>query len=97
MLDIIKGLDLDGHDLEALVEYAAFTDLFVSQFEKNSLEVPSWLKEKRESLESTIKSKRRDAVVAALKSAEAKFDSLKSAEDKRKDLQDEITRLKSLL
>ncbi len=97
MLDIIKGLDLDGHDLEALVEYSSFARQFTEEFKTNGLEVPTWLTEKNEELASVIKTKRRDSVLAALKSAEAKLDSLKSAEDKRADLKADIERLRALL
>lgn len=97
MLDIIKSLDLDGFDLDTLVEYSAFARQFTEEFKANGLEIPSWLTEKREELERTIKTKRRDSVLAALKSAEAKLDTLKSAEEKRTDLKAEVERLRSLL
>lgn len=97
MLDKLKGLNTDRLDIDDVVAYLAFANSVKVEFEKHELEVPDWLTETIDALKTEVKARRRDNLMRALKAAEAKAAGLRSPEQKRRDAQADIKRIKEAL
>lgn len=97
MMDQLRNLNMDRIDMDDAVALLAFGRTVVKTYEENSLETPEWLKESIAQLEREVKARRRDNLERALKNARARRDSLKTAEEKRATLDEEIARITKAL
>jgi hypothetical protein len=97
MLDELRNFNEEAMDMEELVELAAFGRSFRSEFEALGAEVPDWVDIQLKSLRRVIRSRDMDRLEKMIREKEARLEALKPAEEKRKDLQEEIDRLKQKL
>lgn len=97
MLNELKNLNLDRYDEEGIVALLAFGENLAETYKKNDLEAPDWLAEKLTSLRKEIVSRRRDNIERALKNAKARREALRTAEEKRNDLDKSIAALEAKL
>lgn len=97
VLDRIRNFNSERSDLDEMVELLVIGEEILGGYEKNSLEAPEWLKDNVGVLRKEIAARRRDNLERALKLAEGRLETLKSAEEKRQDTAAEITRLRAAL
>jgi seryl-tRNA synthetase len=97
MLEQLKRFDADRADMEEMLELSAYGRTLVAEYDALSVPQPEWLAEVLDRLKKAIADKRRDAILKALKTVKARKETLKSAEEKRKDAEAEIERLTKML
>lgn len=90
----LRDFNADGVSLDELVAFAAFGKLVKNEFEAHEVEVPEWVEDQLQTLEREITSRSADARNARVKEIESRLAALKTNEEKRKDLQEELERLK---
>lgn len=94
----LKNLNIERvADVDEMVAMHAFGESLQATYEKHQMPIPEWLPESLRILSKEIASHRRDSIERALKLAKSRFEALKSADEKRKDLQLEIERLTASL
>jgi hypothetical protein len=96
MLDLLRNLDANRIDLTAAVELSACARSYAAECETLGVETPDWFDPQVKALRREIKSRQQDAIEMRLRSARARLDSLKTADEKRQALQDEIAKLEAL-
>lgn len=92
-VNALKNLNIERIDVDEMVALHAFGGGLQRAYEAHQLPVPEWLPENLRVLSKEIASHRRDSVERALKLANSRLDALKTADEKRRDLQAEIERL----
>lgn len=97
LLNDLKAANFDRLDLDEAVSLLAFASSLDATYKAHQLETPDWLKDKLPSLRKEVDRRRRDSLEAALKSALARRDALRTSEEKRKDTDAEIARLQASL
>jgi hypothetical protein len=93
----LKGLVVEGIDLDHAVALAAYGELMTSHYAKHQQEVPDWLTNNVKALNDEIHRRGRDNLERALKEAEAEATRLLTADEKRKANAEKIERLKKAL
>lgn len=93
----LRQFDIDRADLDDMVEISTLGKLLVSEYEGNELQAPEWLTDTLTKLKSEISSRQRDNTVKALKEARARLTALKTAEEKKVDLNAQIAELEAKL
>ena len=97
MLSEVKDVNPDIIPLEDLIGLYAYLEMTVAQFNSFGVDVPDWLTSKSKAVRRTIEYKAGDVVEKKLKLAKEKLQSLKSADEQRKDLVKEIAKLEGQL
>ena len=97
MLEKLKRLDLNKVDLEEAIALVTFGETMVDGFTTRGLEVPGWLTDNVRELNREIRNRQRDNLEMALRETDAQLESLKTASEKRADLQARRERLKQAL
>lgn len=98
MLVELKRFDPDRElNMENLVALQIFAEGLKKGFLDNSLEVPEWLLDKIDTLKTEIHTRRKNTIKQAIKEAEARVASYKTASEKRADAQAELDKLKALV
>lgn len=98
MLLELKRFDPDRVvEMEQLVALQIFAEGLKKGFTDNALDVPEWLLDKLDTVKSEIHTRRKNAIRAAIKEAEARVASYKTASEKRADAQAELDKLKALV
>lgn len=95
MLNQLRGLQIDKYDLDEIVYLDFVTAGLLMQYESYDLEPPEFLVDAASKLQFEIGKRREENLSKALKLAEAERTSLRSIDEKRKDLDARISRLKS--
>jgi Skp family chaperone for outer membrane proteins len=93
----IKTIDTDGIDTDDAVALLATAKAMKTEYRENFLEVPDWLTAGAAKLEREVRSRRRESLEKALANAVARKEALKSADEKRRDAEAEIERLRAAL
>lgn len=97
MLEQLRNVNVDRMDLDEVVALLTFGEQLQANYTANALEVPEWITDKTSALKKEAQRRRRDNLEAALKSAVARKEALKTADQKRADTDAEIERLKAAL
>lgn len=85
--------DVQGQSLETLWFVIVLMKLIVDKSAELKMAVPEWFGDLLETLNGHYKASVRSAKLAALKQLRARQDSLKTADEKRKDLSEQIAAL----
>lgn len=97
LIEKLKNFNVVANPVEEAVELYAFGTTVVAAYDKLQLKSPDWIAEKLKEVDVEVKRRARDEKVARLKAARARLDSLKSVDDRRKDLTAEIADLEKEL
>ncbi len=89
MLQQIRDLQIDRHTMEELVALKVFATGMLKEYEVNRLPAPEWLKTNTGELVKEIERKRKDSLEAALAQVKARRNELRTADEKRRDLEQE--------
>jgi hypothetical protein len=93
----LKQFDVDRADLDEMVEVSCLGKLLVAEYEANSLKAPEWVNDTLDSLKTEIAARKRDNLAKRLKDAKARQTQLRSQEEKKADLANEIAELEAAL
>lgn len=93
----LKAVNYDKIDVDEAVALLGFGNMMQSQYRSSGLEVPEWLKDSVSSLEKDVARRKRDSLERALKSALARRDALKTADEKRREAEADIARINAAL
>lgn len=94
-MDELKNFDANRMDLEALVELSAFARTIEGEYVALKVAAPEWVTVQAKSLRREITSRLADAKEKSLREKKARLATLKTTEEKRKELADEIAALES--
>jgi len=97
MLEQLRNCLADRLDLQQAVALSAFARTLRAEFEAHQIEEPDWLGEKIKMLHREIRAMNADAVAARLRSARARLEALRTPDEKRAQLQKEISELEALV
>jgi hypothetical protein len=97
MLKELRGLDVERTDLDEMVALSTFGLSMKVEYERLTIPVPEWLETRLGELDRTIRSQRREALEKKVKELEARKDALKTAEQKRQDVDAELAKVKAAL
>jgi hypothetical protein len=94
MLEMLKSFSSVGRaDTEDLISLSAYGRQLEAEFTALSVEVPEWVTNQLKALRREIKSRNADALANKLRSAKARLETLKTPDEKRTALADEIAKL----
>ena|SRR6185436_3617338 len=93
----LKNLNLDRLDLEEAVSLSAFGVIVQQRYLALALEAPEWLSVNLKTLDREIESRVSDDLTKQLREKRARLESLKPADQKRRELALEIKRLEKAL
>lgn len=93
----LRNLDVNRYDLDQMVELSSVAGMLLEHYGNLELEVPDWLLKSRKALLDAIAEKNRGRIEARVKELEARVDALTPAETKRRQLTDELARLRKKL
>ena len=96
-MDALKNFDLpaDRLDVADLIGLSAFARIATDEYAKHGLTVPEWVTDKQNLVAREISTRSADAKAARLKDLKARRAALKTAEEKRVDLDAEIAKLEA--
>jgi len=97
MIEKLKSFSANKYDMEELVVLSAYGKMVAAEFESLTIDKPAWLSEAQTGVAGEIRSRTADALKKKLTDAKARFETLKTPDQKRQDTQDEIKRLEAAL
>jgi DNA repair exonuclease SbcCD ATPase subunit len=97
MIDQLKRANLDNYDLEQLIELSAIARLIRNEFEVNTTgaEAPKWLDDRTREVRRAIATKQEDILEARLNELKSRRSTLRTAEEKRSELDAEIAKVEA--
>ncbi len=93
----LKQFDMDRADLDDMVEVSCLGKILVAEYAINDLQTPEWLNDTLDRLKTEIAARKRDNLTKALKDAKSRRTALKTAEEKKVDLDATIAELEAKL
>ncbi|SRR6266403_1115295 len=96
MLTELKSFSPQRLDGEELVELATFGRIFEAEFGQLGVEIPEWVGNQLRAVRREIRTRNADAIANKLRAAKARFESLKTADEKRAAVAAEIAQLEEL-
>ncbi len=97
MLAELKNLSLPRIDIEGMVALLVFAEGMQAKYDALEMETPAWLDEKIKVLGREIRDRNHDALLAKIRSAKSRIETMKPLDEKRKDAQKELKRLEAQL
>jgi len=97
MIEKLKSFSPTKYSLEELVDLSASAKMLAAEYIAVGIDVPDWLIEATKRLASAIKGRVRDELERKLASAQARRASLKTADERRKETDEEIAALTAKL
>lgn len=97
MLGTLKNLQIDRIDIDEAIALFGFGKTLSTLYGEFSLPVPEWLDDRLGALKKEIVERRRDYLENRLKEAKARRSALRTAEEKRADVDNEIAELTKAL
>lgn len=97
MLERLRGLDAESLSADEMVELRQGARALETEYTTQSYEVPEWLRDRAQMLDREIGARRQDALMKRLKEIDAQEQTLKTASEKRADLQTERERINAAL
>lgn len=93
MLDALKNFDGERANPDEMVELHAFARSMAAEYRELGLEPPEWLEEKRVEVKRELDTRLADMKAKRIREIKARLATLKTAEEKRAELNDELKRL----
>lgn len=93
----LRKIDVEAIQFDEGIVVLAMLKLVRKEYEDESIPLPEWLVQKIASLQREVKIRHRDYLAAALLRAKTARDTLKTRDEKVKDLDGEIARLDAAL
>lgn len=93
----LRQLNLDRLDIDEAVALSAFGGALQARYEELGVAVPDWLDANMKTLDREIADRVRDGLSKDLREKRARLESLKPADQKRRELATEIKRLEKAL
>lgn len=97
MLRDLRGLDPDGADLDEIIALSAFGRSLKVEYDRNVIPTPDWLDDRLDNLERAARLLRQDALEKKLKELQSRKEALKTAEQKRQDVDAELEKVRAAL
>jgi hypothetical protein len=97
MIEKLKNLSVAKYPVEELLEFRVWARMIYEEYSTQKLDHPEWLNSAIVALDQEIKSRVRDERARRLSEAKARRSSLRTTEEKRADLDKEITELEEAL
>lgn len=97
MFEKLRNLNIDRLSVDEAVFLLTSAKTFAAGYAEIGIPVPEWLGDNIRSLEKDVKSRQRDEMERRLREAKTRRNSLRTAEEKRKDIDEEIARLEAAL
>jgi hypothetical protein len=97
MLEELRGLDVERTNLDEMVALSTFGRAMEDEYKRLTIPVPEWLEDRLSALDREIRLRRTDALQAKLKELEARKEALKTADQKRQDVDAEMAKVKAAL
>ncbi len=97
MISELKNVEVRRPDLPELVELSAYARSLMTEFEALGIETPEWLTINSASIRREIKTRNQDRLAEKLRSAKSRLETLKTPDEKRAGLQNEIDKLEKEL
>lgn len=94
---VLRNLIIERMDLDDVLGHLADANALARTYQDYAIDIPSWLQYAQRTLMGEVKSRRRDNLEKALSLAEARMETLKPADQKRRELGEEIERLRASL
>lgn len=93
MLERLKNFDSERSNPDEMVELHAFARVMIAEYKELQLEAPEWLEEKQLEVRRELNNRLADMKAKRIREIKAKLATLKTAEEKRNELADELKRL----
>lgn len=93
MLERLKNFDSERANPDEMVELHAFARAMISEYAALQLEAPEWLEEKQLEVKRELDNRLADMKAKRIREIKAKLATLKTAEEKRAELAEELKRL----
>lgn len=91
LIEKLKGLNLDRVlEIDEAVELSAVARSLESEYDALGIDTPGWLRQASDTLREEIAKRTQAAELAKLKTLEAQLESLKTAAEKRRDIERQI-------
>jgi len=97
MLQELKNVNLDRVDEEQMVALVTFGEQLAKSYSDLDLVAPEWVEEKLKVLKRELAARQRDNLEKALKEVQARRETLRTAEEKRNDLDAQAAKLQERL
>jgi hypothetical protein len=97
MLKELRGLDIERTDLDEMVALSAFGRDMKAEYERLIIPIPEWLEDRLVELDRETRLRRTDALEKKLKELRARKETLKTAEQKRQDVDTEMAKIEAAL
>ena len=97
MIEKLKSFSSTKYSLDELLVLSAFQRSVRVEYESTGIDVPDWLEQSGRAISAAIKERVRDELERKLASAKARRASLKTADERRKEADEEIAALTAKL
>lgn len=97
MVERLRGLDTELLSADEMIELRLYARQLEGEYAGQGYELPEWLREKAQALDREIAAKRQDSLLKRLRELDAQEQTLKTAAEKRADLQSERDRINAAL
>lgn len=94
---VLRGLDVERYTVDELIELRAGARVLELEYQAANYEVPEWLKERTVMLDAEIKRLRADTMRKRVRELVAQKSALRTADEKRADVDAELARLQAEL
>lgn len=95
MLDELKNFNPSRMSMPELVELAAAGRLIEAEFKELGVEAPEWIADNLKAVRREVKTKNADSLHAKLRELKARREALKTPDEKRSALDDQIKNLET--
>jgi len=92
-LSEFQTFNVDAGELDELVELASYGRVLRAEYEALQLEVPTWVNDQLEAIRREVRVRNEDKRLARIREIKSRIDALKSADEKRTELQKELEQL----
>lgn len=96
MLDDLKNFSPSRMNMPELVQLSALGRSVEAEFTELGVEAPPWIADSLKAVRREIKAKNSDSLHAKLRELQSRREALKTPDEKRSALDDEITKLQTL-
>ncbi len=97
MLKELRGLDVERTDLDEMVALSTFGRAMNAEYDRLAIPIPEWLEDRLTELDRETRLRRTDALEKKLKELKARKETLKTAEQKRTDVDSEMLKIEKAL
>jgi hypothetical protein len=95
MLEKLKGFEAERCGAEELVALSAFGRSLAEEYTRLKLDAPDWLNDRIAEVGRELQARLADMKAKRVKELKAKLSTLRTAEERRKDIEAELARLEA--